>query len=154
LALLVLQCLAQNKESMFSDFMSKYGKTYEGSEYIKRFAIFVENLKIAEELNKRSPLARFGVTKFSDLTKTEFRSNYLLRNFNSQNHLQKASRWEAPENLGDLPPEYDWNNASTKCLTPVYNQEQCGSCWAFSTTESIESMWALAGNQLTSLSMQ
>jgi len=39
-------------------------------------------------------------------------------------------------------------------LTPVYNQEQCGSCWAFSVTENMESMWALSGNTLVSLSMQ
>jgi len=36
----------------------------------------------------------------------------------------------------------------------VYNQEQCGSCWAFSATETVESYWALAGNQLTELSME
>jgi C1A family cysteine protease len=58
----------------------------------------------------------------------------------------------APE--GSLPSSFDWRNNKTPVVTPVKNQEQCGSCWAFSTTENIESVWALAGNPLVSLAPQ
>ena len=52
-----------------------------------------------------------------------------------------------------LPTSFDWaNNASV--VTPVKNQEQCGSCWAFSTTENIESVWALGGNAIVKLAPQ
>jgi len=51
------------------------------------------------------------------------------------------------------PASFDWRDRAG-VVTPVYNQGQCGSCWAFSATENIESQWALGGHRLTSLSMQ
>merc|ERR1712217_248986 len=46
----------------------------------------------------------------------------------------------------------DWN--ARGALTPVKNQGQCGSCWAFSATEQLESAYFQAYGQLKELSPQ
>jgi len=44
---------------------------------------------------------------------------------------------------------FDWRfpkaGYDTSCISPVYNQGQCGSCWAFSATEQTEAMTCLDG---------
>jgi len=45
--------------------------------------------------------------------------------------------------VGDLPTEMDWRSKDG-VVTPVKNQGGCGSCWAFSTTETLESHYSLA----------
>jgi C1A family cysteine protease len=142
---------------MFNEFQQKYGKSYaDANEFQHRFRIFTENMKKAEQLNKLNPRAKFGITKFSDLSESEFATTYLM-NFDTENYVRPPVKTDftgKPNARGcnPDPTNYDWNSCGV--ITPVYNQGQCGSCWAFSATETIESYFALAGNQLTQLAME
>jgi C1A family cysteine protease len=52
------------------------------------------------------------------------------------------------------PDATNWDWFTQGVCTQVYNQGQCGSCWAFSATETIESYFAIGGNTLTQFSME
>jgi len=153
--LLVAQCFAnpaQDEDKAFQAFMKKFGKLYFGKEYNNRFEIFKRNLEIAAELDSRDPHASYGVTQFMDLSPEEFSQQYLIKNF-TRLPKSESNRWKpSSPPPAAYPSSYDWGSKGV--VTGVYNQGQCGSCWAFSTTENIESMWAIAGHGLTGLSMQ
>jgi cathepsin F len=125
----------------FDAFLTAHKKSYPTrQEYMTRQAIFRENLAKAEVLNAESVAnggdAAFGVTKFSDLTEDEFRETYLMPNLpipDMQNDEDPPRVFEAAS--------VDWRNATTA----VKDQGQCGSCWAFSATEAIESFAQIRG---------
>jgi len=162
---------AINLSGDWDAFKTKYAKTYASKEEeYKRFDIFAANLKQADsdnaalgqvhELHKTQ-----GVTKFMDLTEDEFKVMYLTRKTGStfadmngvlpefNGECTACKRFpEHAELLKDPPASFDWT--AKGAVTPVKDQGQCGSCWAFGTTGDIEGTWFLAGNKLTSLSEQ
>ena len=51
-----------------------------------------------------------------------------------------AAAGESPSGAVTLPSAFDWRNYNgNDFVTPVRNQGNCGSCWAFSTTAALES---------------
>jgi len=85
-----------------------------------------------------------------DLTVKEFKETYL--NYKSK-VVEEPTFYEQEVSFeASYPSYFNWVNLNA--TTPVYDQAQCGSCWAFSATETIESYWFLSGKPLTQLSMQ
>jgi len=151
----------QSHKKQWEQFKRQYNKSYESAaEENKRYHIFKQSLKRAAEHQAKNPLARFGVTKFSDLTPEEHATMYRMPKLKEKlaSYVKPAAKnftIPAKPNARGCNPDktnYDWNSCGV--ITPVYNQGQCGSCWAFSATETIESYHALDGGQLVGLSME
>jgi cathepsin F len=140
-------------EQQWQSWMKKYQKSYDTTdEYNRRLLIFKHNLKRYAALNLHDDHVVHGPTQFSDLTHQEFKDLYLMKNFTGMTNSERPMLPLSLSPPGGYPTSYSW--VSKGATTGVYNQGQCGSCWAFSTTESIESQCALAGKGLKSLSMQ
>lgn len=105
--------------------------------------VFYDNLKTIDELNAANGSPAFGVNQFTDMHPKEFRSMYLnYRPHETKPDMDGVYEPSALSRAAEIPSSMDWRNKGV--ITPVKNQAQCGSCWAFSTTEEIESRctWA------------
>ncbi|KAL5248953.1 hypothetical protein ACHWQZ_G017976 [Mnemiopsis leidyi] len=140
----------------FEVFMQKYERVYETEdEHNVRYWNFYKNMAKWELFNKAElGTATYGMNEFADLTAEEFSRYYLspvtkkdMSLFNSLPAAEGVSVEEAPD-------EIDWRTKNA--VTPVKNQGQCGSCWAFSTTGNIEGRYSIKmnGTELVSLSEQ
>ncbi|KAL3722575.1 hypothetical protein ACJRO7_034877 [Eucalyptus globulus] len=135
----------------FSLFKTRFGKSYASQEeHDHRFAVFRANLRRARRHQELDPSAVHGVTRFSDLTPSEFRRSHL--GIRGGLRLPKDAN-EAPLlPTDDLPEDFDWRDHGA--VTGVKNQGSCGSCWSFSATGALEGAHYLATGELVSLSEQ
>ncbi|KAK2660633.1 hypothetical protein Ddye_007166 [Dipteronia dyeriana] len=143
--------LLTSAEHQFSAFKKKYGKTYPTQdEEDYRFGVFISNLRRARRNQMMDPTAVHGVTKFSDLTPSEFGRRYL--GSGRQIQLSKDLSKGPILPTDDLPLTMNWT--AKGAVTPVKNQGTCDGCWAFSTIAVLEGAHFLANGQLFNLSEQ
>jgi C1A family cysteine protease len=132
----------------FEDWSVAYGKNYTPTERDYRETVYYENLNRINEHNMGNASWTMAVNKFADLTTDEFKGRYTGGIQSPANRTTNRLRIPATA----LPTSVNWTAAGA--VTPVKNQQQCGSCWAFSTTGSVESATFIAKKTLPSLSEQ
>lgn len=126
------------------------GRQYGEDENEFRFQVFSDNLVSIQQHNAQNLSFSLALNRFSDLTATEFKTQHL--------GYTKPAR-DVETNLGlhihngdQLPDAVDWSTAGA--VTHVKDQGQCGSCWSFSTTGSLEGAYQLATGNLLAFSEQ
>ena len=107
---------------------------------------YEDNIKFIERHNSKNSSYEIGVNQFINRSyingTTNETSHYIPSDHTMVNILTDKR----------VPKEVDW--VTKGAVSSVKNQLQCGSCWAFSASESIEGEWFLKHNQLYNLSEQ
>lgn len=133
---------------LYYQFLLTHNKIYDPNTFEARFPIFVDNYEYIQKMNRDENLSiTLGMNQFGDLSLEEFHAAYLGANVSTST---SCTPWKPS---GNAPPaSVDWRDKNI--VTPVKDQGQCGSCWAFAATEVLESAYALKKGELPILAPQ
>ena len=131
----------------FADYKAELGKSYgTAEEEYKRSTIFAQNLDLVKRHNAQAEKTWWAAahSPFADWTHDEFnaqRTGGTLDGGDDDNNEAAP----VPSAAAAWPASLDWRD-SPGVVTAVRDQGSCGSCWAFSAVETMESHFAIATN--------
>lgn len=107
----------------------------------------IENINYIEKHNKLDNTFKLEINQYIyNKYENEFSNSTMQFFIKDSNNLEKL------DNIKHTPISFDWREKNK--VSSVKNQGSCGSCWAFSSTEAVESAWAIKHDKLYNLSEQ
>lgn len=137
-------------------FKTTYNKQYLDDIEPLRRLIWEKNVRKVQQHNLEADRGvhtyTLGMNEYADLTTEEFVAQ--LTGYKQNKSASVCGKFMAPMNveLSGLPSVVDWRQKGY--VTEVKNQGNCGSCWAFSATGSLEGQHFRKTGKLVSLSEQ
>jgi len=139
----------------WSSFKVAHTKTYKDNiEEAYRRMIFEKNHKYISRHNVEAANGihtfTLAMNRFGDMTNAEFRQQ--VNGFNASLKIDSTIKQVYQSSPVAVPDSVDWRTQGY--VTPIKDQGQCGSCWAFSAIASLEGQHFKASQTLVSLSEQ
>lgn len=116
------------------------------------FSNWIENDNYIQNINSQNLTWVAGHNAFTGLSSDEFREWMGLTPMDPNYALEGLVQTSAQTQVSSLPSSWDWRTKGV--VSPIRDQGQCGSCWAFSGTSTIESAVAIKTGMLNDLSEQ
>jgi len=137
----------------FATYVAEFGKEYlDTHEFAIRKDTFEQNLRTLQIHNRQYQAANqswfMAINEFADMSAKEFGQMRMAKYSPSGFPTVDLGASKSKAN----PATWDWRDHGA--VSKVKNQGGCGSCWAFSATETVESHYQIASKNLLELAPQ
>lgn len=124
----------------------KYNKSYLNEEIENRHHVLWNHSRdFVNSMNNSKLPFMVELNEYADLD-THYKNKVLKKHKCKATHIEykdnPKSNWYNMDMDYSLPKEVDWREGPNPLVTAVKNQGQCGSCWSFAASGSIEGQYA------------